>query len=60
MGEELRPLYGELVHIPPEEDQSAIAVEINAMKEQIRLLIEEAAYSIAEIRGLVSGYELED
>lgn len=60
MGQESSPFYGELVISSSEDDQSGISAEVNAMKEQTRLMIEEAAYYIAEKRGFAPGYELDD
>lgn len=60
MDQEHRPLFGELVITPHDVDQSGISVEVRAMKEQARLMIEEAAYYLAEKRGFTPGHELED
>ncbi len=60
MSQELPPFYGELVITPPNENQSGIQDEVNAMKEQTRLMTEEAAYYLAEKRGFAPGHELED
>lgn len=54
------PLYGALVIDTPYE-KPAINQEIEAMEEQNRLMIQEAAYYLAEKRGFVSpGHELDD
>ena len=60
MGQESRPLYGELVIASSYENRSGIQDEVRSIKEQIRLMIEEAAYHLAEKRGFTPGYELED
>lgn len=60
MGQESVPLYGELVITSPDENPSGVQEEITAMKEQTRLMVEEAAYYLAEKRGFMPGHELED
>ena len=60
MSQDMAPLYGELVITSPNENQSGIPEEVNAMQEQTRLMIEEAACYLAEKRGFSQGYELED
>lgn len=60
MGQESVPLYGELVITSPDENRSSVEKEITAMKEQTRLMVEEAAYYLAEKRGFMPGHELED
>jgi len=60
MDQKPRPLYGELVIPFSNESQSAIQQEEQAMEEQTRLMIEEAAYYLAEKRGFAPGHELED
>lgn len=60
MDQEPSPLYGELIFTPPRENQPDIQEEVSAMKEQTRLMIEEAAYFLAEKRGFAPGYELQD
>ena len=60
MSQELMPLYGELVIPFHDENQSSFLDEESAMKEQKRLMIEEAAYFRAEKRGFEPGHELED
>jgi len=52
-------LYGELV-IPFTNDNQSTIPEEEAMEEQARLMIEEAAYYLAEKRGFTPGHELED
>ncbi|NNM83003.1 MAG: DUF2934 domain-containing protein [Burkholderiales bacterium] len=60
MTQETRPLYGELV-IPFEaQDRSGVIEEASLMEDQTRLMIEEAAYFLAEKRGFSPGYELQD
>ncbi len=48
MIQEITPLYGELVITSSHENQSGIPDEVKAMKEQTRLMIEEAACYLAE------------
>lgn len=60
MSEEVGPLYGALVITTHEEILSRIPDEGQAMEEQTRLMIEEAAYFLAEKRGFAPGYELQD
>ena len=60
MSQDMPPLYGELVITSPTENQSSIQDEVNALKEQTRLMIEEAAYYLAEKRGFEPGHEVED
>lgn len=60
MNEELRPLYGGLVIPYGHENQSNISDEVSAMEEHVRLMIEVAAYFLAEKRGFKPGHELED
>ncbi|GAO37412.1 hypothetical protein SCT_2834 [Sulfuricella sp. T08] len=60
MGQELGPLYGELVIPFRDGNQSDIQSEVSAMEETTRLMIEEAAYFLAEKRGFKPGYELAD
>ncbi|MGA8864929.1 MAG: DUF2934 domain-containing protein [Gallionella sp.] len=60
MSQDLTPLYGELVITPPKEYEPGIPDELNTMQEQTRLMIEKAAYYLAEKRGFAPGYELDD
>lgn len=60
MNQEAGLLYGELVTTSHEENRSDIPDEERAMEEQTRLMIEEAAYFLAEKRGFSPGYELQD
>ncbi len=60
MNQDMAPLYGELVITSPDKNHAGIPDEVNAMQEQTRLMIEEAAYSLAKKRGFALGYELED
>ena len=60
MGQEVRPLYGELVIPFHNENQSGIQGEISAMEDTTRIMIEEAAYFLAEKRGFKPGHELMD
>lgn len=60
MGQEQRPLYGELVIPFHNENQPDIRDEIKAMEEQTRLMTEVAAYFLAEKRGFKPGHELAD
>jgi len=59
MDQEPRPLYGELV-IPFANNHRAGPHQEQIMEEQTRLMIEEAAYYLAEKRGFEPGHELED
>jgi len=59
MSEEQKPLYGELV-IPFSIQKESTIQEEETMEEQTRLMIEEAAYYLAEKRGFTPGHELED
>ena len=54
------PLYGELVITTRNENQADMLKEANVMKKQPRLMIEEAAYYLAEKRGFAAGHEVED
>ena len=56
----LMPLYGELVIPFHSEDESTVLDEVNAMEEQTHVMIEEAAYFLAEKRGFSPGRELDD
>jgi hypothetical protein len=60
MNENEVPFYGELVSFPHEENQNGIQDEERIMEEQTRIMIEEAAYFIAQKRGFSPGYELQD
>jgi hypothetical protein len=60
MSQETGPLYGALVITSHEESLSGIPGEEQTMEEQTRLMIEEAAYFLAEKRGFAPGYELQD
>lgn len=57
---DMPPLYGELVITRPAKNRSGTPNEVNVMNEQTRLMIEEAAYYLAEKRGFAPGHELED
>jgi hypothetical protein len=59
MDKEPIPLYGELVIASSYENQTS-NLQIEAMEEQSRLMIKEAAYYLAEKRGFAPGHELED
>ncbi|HTN93523.1 MAG TPA: DUF2934 domain-containing protein [Gallionella sp.] len=59
MDQNSTPLYGELV-IPFADKSQATIKEQTVMQEQSRLMIEEAAYYLAEKRGFAPGQELED
>ena len=59
MSEGQKPLYGELV-IPFSIEKGSTIQEEENMEEQTRLMIEEAAYYLAEKRGFAPGHELED
>ncbi len=53
------PLYGELVISASYENLEGNP-EVETMEEQARLMIQEAAYYLAEKRGFSPGHELED
>lgn len=59
MDKEPIPLYGELVIASSYENQTS-DLEIEAMEEQSHMMIQEAAYYLAEKRGFAPGHELED
>jgi Protein of unknown function (DUF2934) len=52
--------YGELVEMPHDEERTNFELEVEAMKEQTRLQIEEAAWFLAEKRGFAPGLALDD
>jgi hypothetical protein len=60
MNENEVPLYGELVSFPHVENQNGIPDEERIMEDQTRVMIEEAAYFLAQKRGFSPGYELQD
>ena len=60
MSQELRSLYGELVIPFHNENHPDIQNEVDAMEETTRIMIEEAAYFLAEKRGFAPGHEVED
>ena len=60
MNDELHSLYGELVIPFANENEPEVMVEFSAMQDQKRLMIEEAAYYLAEKRGFTAGQELND
>jgi hypothetical protein len=60
MNQNQSSLYGELVIPFQNEDESHIPDEISQMHDANEIMIEEAAYFIAEKRGFHPGYELED
>lgn len=53
-------LFGLLVATPQAEKHVGIPEEEIIMEEQTKSMIEEAAYYLAEKRGFVPGYEMED
>jgi Protein of unknown function (DUF2934) len=56
-----RPLYGELVAgLARQEEESTADEELHEMEYEVRHMIEEAAYYIAEKRGFHPGYEMQD
>jgi hypothetical protein len=60
MSQKFRSLYGGAGNFFHYENESSIQGEVSAMHEQTRLMIEEAAYSLAEKRGFNPGHELAD
>lgn len=63
MNQESRPLYGELVIPFNADSQPSGAGEARMMEDQsleLRSMIEEAAYFLAEKRSFVAGHEIED
>lgn len=52
--------YGELVIPYHQAENSGMSAEASIMEDQVRLMIEEAAYYLAEKRGFAPGYELQD
>jgi hypothetical protein len=61
MSQEERPLYGELVAgFAPEGGASSGEEEFHALEHEVRHMIEEAAYFIAEKRGFHPGYDTQD
>lgn len=61
MTQEERPLYGELVGgFARGQEESTAEQEVHEMEAQVRRMIEEAAYYLAEKRGFRSGYEMPD
>jgi hypothetical protein len=55
-----QPLYGELVIPFNFENQTQSHEPIARKAEELRSMIEKAAYHLAEKRGFIPGYELED
>lgn len=56
-----RPLYGELVAgFGGTQEESTAEEELHEMEHEVREMIEQAAYYIAEKRGFHPGYEQED
>lgn len=60
MSQDDKPLYGELVIPFNQESEKALHAETMTRGEQLRTMIEAAAYFLAEKRGFASGRELED
>ena len=60
MSQDARPLYGELVIPFNAENKTETHEQITARAEQLRTMIKDAAYFLAEKRGFISGHELED
>jgi len=58
MGQD-RPLYGELV-VASAYEHEGNTPDMEEIESQVRPLIQEAAYYIAEQRGFSPGHELED
>ncbi len=55
-----QPLYGELVIPFNAENQTHSHEAIASKAEELRSMIEKAAYQLAEKRGFIPGHELED
>lgn len=55
-----QPLYGELVIPFNAENQTHSHEAIVRKAEELRTMIEKAAYQLAEKRGFIPGYELDD
>jgi hypothetical protein len=60
MNHEFTSLYGELVIPFQLNNQSDLPDEAEVMEDTFRVMIEEAAYYLAEKRGFKPGYELQD
>jgi hypothetical protein len=60
MNHEFTSLYGELVIPFQLNNQSDLPDEAEVMEDTFRVMIEEAAYYLAEERGFKPGYELQD
>jgi Protein of unknown function (DUF2934) len=60
MSPDERPLYGELVIPFNTENKTDTHAEAITRADQLRAMIRDAAYFLAEKRGFVSGQELED
>lgn len=60
MERERGSLYGLLVIPFNEENESNLPSEEGAMRDATRIMIEEAAYFLAEKRGFTPGHELDD
>jgi hypothetical protein len=60
MSREQRPLYGELVIPFNAENKTETHEEATTRTDQLRAMIKDAAYHLAEKRGFISGHELED
>ena len=60
MSPDVRPLYGELVIPFNTENKTVTHAEALARVDQLRIMINDSAYFLAEKRGFVSGHELED
>lgn len=61
MTQEDSPLYGELVAgFARQPEESTADAELHEMEHEVRHMIEEAAYYLAEKRGFHPGYEMQD
>ena len=60
MSQNERPLYGELVIPFNAKNKTETDAEAITRADQLRTMIKDAAYFLAEKRGFVSGHELED
>jgi hypothetical protein len=60
MKREQRPLYGELVIPFNAENKTGAHKEATTRTDQLKAMIKDAAYFLAEKREFVSGHEMED
>jgi len=60
MNDELQSFYGELVIPFGNNNQPEVMREVEAMQDQKRIMIEEAAFYLAEKRNFAAGREVDD